>query len=62
VNAIAVNVHRYAIHYEARHQALPGLHSPTGIELARIDAAKILTLPSAGSESFRAANARLNDG
>lgn len=44
VNAIAVNVHRYTIHHEARYQALPDLHSSTGIEPARIDAARILTL------------------
>jgi len=44
VNAIAVNVHRYTIHYEARYQELPDLHSSAGIDLARIDAAKILTL------------------
>ena len=44
VNAIAVNVHRYTIHHEARYQELPELHSSAGIDLARIDAAKILTL------------------
>ena len=44
VNAIAVNVHRYTIHHEARYQELPELHSSAGIDLARIDAAKILRL------------------
>jgi DNA-directed RNA polymerase specialized sigma24 family protein len=44
VNAIAVNVHRYTSHHEARYQALPDLHGSAGIDLASIDAAKILTL------------------
>jgi DNA-directed RNA polymerase specialized sigma24 family protein len=44
VNAIAVNVHRHTIHYEARYQTLPDLCGQAEIDLARIDAARILTL------------------
>ena len=44
VNTIALNVHRYALHLEARYEALPDLHATAGINLARIDAAKILRL------------------
>jgi DNA-directed RNA polymerase specialized sigma24 family protein len=42
VNTIAVNVHRVAIQYEARYEVLPELHGQMGIDLAAIDAAKIL--------------------
>jgi DNA-directed RNA polymerase specialized sigma24 family protein len=44
VNAIAVNVHRYVIRYEARYQILPDLYGHGGIDLSHIDAARILTL------------------
>lgn len=44
VNAIAMNVQRYTSRREARYQELPDLHGSAGIDLARIDAAKILTL------------------
>jgi DNA-directed RNA polymerase specialized sigma24 family protein len=44
VNAIAVNVHRYTMHREDRYQALPDLCGQPGIDLNRIDAARILTL------------------
>jgi DNA-directed RNA polymerase specialized sigma24 family protein len=44
VNAIAVNYHRYASQHEARYQALPELCGKAGIDLAAIDAARILRL------------------
>ncbi len=44
INAIAVNVHRYTVHYENRYQALPDLFGEVGVDLARIDAARILGL------------------
>jgi DNA-directed RNA polymerase specialized sigma24 family protein len=44
INAIAVNVHRYTVHHEDRYQTLPDLCGQPGIDLARIDAARILRL------------------
>jgi DNA-directed RNA polymerase specialized sigma24 family protein len=44
VNAIAFNMHRCAIRYEARYQTLRDLSGPAGIDLACIDAARILRL------------------
>jgi RNA polymerase sigma factor (sigma-70 family) len=44
VNAIAVNVHRYTRRHEDRYQSLPDLCGQAGIDLARIDAARILRL------------------
>jgi DNA-directed RNA polymerase specialized sigma24 family protein len=44
VNAIAVNVHRYSIHHESRYQILPDLCGQAGIDLAPIDAARVLRL------------------
>jgi len=44
INAIAVNVHRYTVHHEDRYQTLPDLCGQPGVDLARIDAARILTL------------------
>jgi hypothetical protein len=43
VNAIAVNYHRRGSHDQARYQALPELCGHVGIDLAPLDAAKILT-------------------
>ena len=44
VNAIAINYHRRGSQIEARYQALPELCGSVGIDLAPLDAAKILTL------------------
>jgi DNA-directed RNA polymerase specialized sigma24 family protein len=44
VNAIAMNVHRYTVHHEDRYRTLPDLCGQAGIDLAPIDAARILTL------------------
>jgi DNA-directed RNA polymerase specialized sigma24 family protein len=44
INAIAINVHRHTIQYEARYQILPDIRGQAGIDLARIDATRILTL------------------
>jgi DNA-directed RNA polymerase specialized sigma24 family protein len=42
VNAIAMNVHRCTIQYEARYETLPELWGHRGIDSAPIDAAKVL--------------------
>jgi DNA-directed RNA polymerase specialized sigma24 family protein len=44
VNAIAINYHRRGSQIEARYQALPEICGSVGIDLAPLDAAKILTL------------------
>jgi DNA-directed RNA polymerase specialized sigma24 family protein len=42
INAIALNYHRCAVHDEARYQALPDLCGRVGIDLAPLDAARVL--------------------
>jgi hypothetical protein len=42
VNTIAINYHRRGCQYEARYQPLPELRGDIGIDLAPLDAAKIL--------------------
>jgi RNA polymerase sigma-70 factor (ECF subfamily) len=44
VNAIAINYHRRGSQIEARYQVLPELCGHVGIDLAPLDAAKILNL------------------
>jgi DNA-directed RNA polymerase specialized sigma24 family protein len=44
VNTIAINVHRRRSQYEARYEALSDLRGQVGIDLAAIDAARILAL------------------
>jgi len=44
VNTIAINVHRRTSQHEARYESLPELCGQAGIDLAAIDAARILTL------------------
>ena len=44
VNTIAANKHRRASQHDARYQTLPELHDQGGIDVAAIDAARILTL------------------
>jgi DNA-directed RNA polymerase specialized sigma24 family protein len=44
VNAIAINVHRHTVQHEARYQILPDLCGQAGIDLAPIEAARILRL------------------
>jgi DNA-directed RNA polymerase specialized sigma24 family protein len=42
VNTIALNWHRHSMRREARYQVLPDVYGHAGIDLAPIDAAKIL--------------------
>jgi RNA polymerase sigma-70 factor (ECF subfamily) len=44
VNTIAINYHRRGCQREARYQALPDLYGHAGIDLAPIDAAKVLRI------------------